>query len=88
MLRLSYEKHVVMNTAQTAILDEVVIVDIANHVVTELTLHESHNPFAVADNVVFAQIAAGIDRRDLAIVGEFVINRHEEMQVVAPNDAI
>ncbi len=88
MFGLPHEKDVVMYAAQAAILDQVVIVNIADHIISELTLDEAHDPFPVADHVVFTEIAAGIDRGNLAIVGEFLINRHEQLQIVAANDAI
>ena len=63
------------------------VVDVADHVVADLAFGELHDPFAVANDVVLQQAPARIDGRDLAPIGKLGVPRHQDVQVVAANDA-
>src|SRR5262249_5772732 len=67
-----------------AVLHQVVIHDVRDDVVPELPLDEAHDPLAVADDVVLTDhVGAGGEHRDLAPVGVFLRDRHEQVEVIA-----
>src|SRR5436190_19593957 len=57
MLRLAREEDVVVDPPGAAVAQEVVVVDVADHVLAELALDELDDPLAVADHVVFGERA-------------------------------
>jgi hypothetical protein len=69
-----------------AVLHQVVVHDVRDDVVTELPLDEAHDPLPVANDVVLADhLGPGGEDRDLAPVGVLLGDRHEEVEVVAPD---
>jgi hypothetical protein len=77
------DEEVVVDAPRAAVLHEVVVVDVADHVVAELPLDHPHDPLAVPDHVVLGQRAlGGRERRDLAPPGVLRRSGHEDVDVV------
>src|SRR5665213_4586999 len=86
MVGLADVEDIVVYPAGAAVAHEIVVIDVADDVIADFAVEDLDDPFPIANDILFQQIAAGIYRGNLAPIGILVVSRHQDVKVVAADN--